>query len=177
MSIRSDLLSKLSAVSRDLTVHVPTNDQKRAKATFWSTFSSGEVQVPDPIDRSTALKYGGDRRLSGWWDLPGFPDWFTTAAEFTQRIEYLTSLALDGLEDVLKDNMANASAKINAIKLIMELGHKLKSPQEESSFLDKEISRMDRKQLESYLARNIHLLPKTLTLPPEDVKVTEQETT
>jgi hypothetical protein len=159
--MRGDLLAQIAAVGRDLTLFSdPSAEHRKAKATFWSHFLDGETPVPEPIDLAAARRFCGDRRIENWWSLPGFVDWFTNREEFRQRVEFISNLALDNLEQVLRDKDTGATARIAAIKLVMELGNKLpKAAGKEAQYADEKIAGMSKEQLEEYIQKNIRKLP------------------
>lgn len=167
--LRSDLLAQITTAARDLTIFTPAPEHRQAKATFWQYWSNAEVPPPAPetVTVSLAMRHAGDRRVEKWWALPGFVDWFTNAEEFKQRVEFLAQLALDNIEDILRDRQANATAKINAVKLIMEIGNKLPSRKAEEKYADEKIAEMDRKQLEQFIEKSIRRLPT----PPTDESI------
>ncbi len=168
--LRSDILAKLTQVSRDLSLfEAPTAEQRRAKERFWSPFMQGDTPVPHPIDLATALRYGGDSRIRQWWGLPGFIDWFTNQQEFRERIEFIAHLALDGIEEVLRDRMATGSAKVAAAKLALEVANKLpRAGKAAEEFADGKIAEMNKQELEQFIQKKLLLLPgnKQLTSPP-----------
>lgn len=150
-------LSKLKNLSPildkavDLSVFKPDEDQRRAKSNFWSFFASGDILPPADISKSVALRYGGDRRVSSWWDLEGFQDWFSNKDEFRQRIEFLADLALDELQLLIRDRQTNGSAKVAAIKLIMEAGKKVSNKGESEKYLDDLVTKMNKQELEKFI--------------------------
>lgn len=136
----------------DVVSFSPTEPQRRAKSNFWSFFASGEALPPTNVDLATAVKYAGDKRIAEWWSLEGFADWFANKDEFRQRVEFLADLALDELYHLIRDPDTQATAKVAAIRMIMDVGKKVaqKAPTEESAVSEK-IASMDKKQLEEYI--------------------------
>jgi hypothetical protein len=136
----------------DVVSFSPTAAQRRAKSNFWSFFASCEALPPDQVDLLIATKYAGDKRISEWWALEGFADWFANKDEFRQRVEFLADLALDELYHLIRDPETQATAKVAAIRMIMDVGKKVsqKAPTEESVAGEK-IASMDKKQLEEYI--------------------------
>lgn len=161
--LTTDILSRLTHVSKDLSLFEnPTPEQRKAKERFWAPFLAGDTPVPPTMDLAAALKFAGDRRLKQWWDLPGFQDWFFNREEFKERVEFIAHLALDGIEEVLKDRMATASAKVAAAKLALEVANKLpKAKDQDGRFADDKINQMDRAQLEAFIKRKLTLLPNS----------------
>ena len=154
-------LRKLTSVIEkqiDLSVFRANEDQRRAKSNFWSFFMSGDALPPQNIDFATAARYGCDRRMSDWWDLEGFQDWFQNKDEFRQRVEFISDLALDELQLLIRDKMTNASAKVAAIKMVMELGSKLASKSNDK-VLDEDLNNMSKQDLEKFIQDRVAILP------------------
>jgi hypothetical protein len=136
----------------DVVVFQPDEPQRRAKSNFWAHFATTDTLPPDHVSLATALKFGGDRRISQWWDLPGFQDWFSNKDEFRQRVEFLADLALDELYGIIKDKEFNGSAKVAAIKMLMEMGKKLSSKSaDKDQYLDEKVSQMSKEELEKFI--------------------------
>lgn len=161
-SVKASILSQLSSVARDLTVFGnPLPEHRKAKATFWSYFMGNELPAPEAVDLALARRHCGDSRITNWWTYPGFEDWFCNSEEFKQRIEFLAHLALDNIEDILRDKQANSTAKINAVKLVMEIGNKLPGKQQQDKYADEKIAEMNKDQLEEFIRKNLRRLPAT----------------
>lgn len=143
----------------DVVSFSPNEAQRRAKSNFWSFFASGEALPPTQVDLAIATKYAGDRRISEWWQLEGFADWFANKDEFRQRVEFLADLALDELYRLIKNSDTQATAKVAAIRMIMDVGKKIsqKAPSEESQVGEK-IASMDKKELEEYIKSRLSKL-------------------
>jgi hypothetical protein len=154
MSKKLDL-SKISNISPvidkaiDLSVFRPSEDQRRAKSNFWSFFMSGDTLPPDVISLSIAAKYGCDRRMSDWWEEEGFQDWFGNKDEFRQRIELLADLALDELQKIIRDPASGGSARVSAIKLIMEASGKISKKADSPS--EDPLDNMSREELQKFI--------------------------
>jgi hypothetical protein len=160
--LRSTILTQLSSVTRDLSLFSdPRPEHRKAKAAFWSYWMGSDQPPPATIDLALAKRYCGDSRIKGWWDLPGFQDWFSNSEEFKQRVEFLVQLALDNAEDLLRDKSASATAKVAVIKLMLEVANKFPNKQKEERYADEKIAEMDKKQLEDFIAKNLRKLPLT----------------
>lgn len=171
MSLHTNKLLSLVNESTDVLVYKPTADQRRAKSAFWSHFTGeGATQVPTVPTLASALSLGGDRRISDWWKDQSFIDWFSNSDEFRQRLEYLTTLALDAAEDILTSKDAPAAAKVNMAKLVMEAAGKGAKDTAKEKYADERIAQMDRMQLEEYIRKSMRILPPVnnqLTSPEE----------
>lgn len=168
MASDKKLLSVLSTAP-ELVIFQPTADQRKAKSNFWSYWAEGGAEVPPTVSLATAVRFGGDKRISLWWDTPEFQEWFTNKDEFRQRLEYLSHLVLDTFEKVLTDPASHAGAKVQAGKTILEAAKKMPRGKDEERYADEKISRMDRRQLEEFIRNNLTLLPpqeEVLTVSP-----------
>lgn len=163
-----DINKILSAASADLTF-APTPDMRRAKAAFWSRVADAPLFDGGPITLAAAQQIGADKRLSKWWTLPGFAEWFQNKEEFRERLEYLADIALDSLEHVLTDPDANPSAKVASAKLVLEAASKM--PKKDLEAPASRLETMSRGELEDYVRKNL----KFLTGEPAPAKVEQTE--
>lgn len=165
MSLDLSKIRKLQPVLNkavDVVVFKPSLDQKRAKSNYWSYFMSSEApEAPEIVSQEIALRYAGDKRLSDWWALEGFQDWFLNRDEFRQRIEFLADISLDELQMLIRDDQTNATAKISAIKMVLEAAGKLSKPVEATGKGNSPIDTMSKQELERYIQK------KMLKIMPE----------
>lgn len=160
MSLK-DINKILAAASTDLTFS-PTPDMRRAKAAFWSRFADAPTSLSsDPVTLASAQQFGADKRLSKWWTLPGFSEWFQNREEFRERLEYLADIALDSLEQVLTDPDSNPSAKVASAKLVLEAASKM--PKKEPDSPATRLEAMTRNELEDYVRKNLKFLTQADT--------------
>lgn len=155
----------LEHVASELT-YLPTPEQRKVKSAFWTRFNENPICEPADITLTTVLKFIDDHRVPRWWPDQSFQQWFRNKDEFRQRMEYLAQLALDGLEFVLADPKSQATAKVNAAKLIMEVARKMPPKQAVEQYLDEKIANMDRRQLEEYIRKSVRLLPAAESITP-----------
>ena len=168
MSLK-DINKILAAASTDLTF-APTPDMRRAKAAFWHRFADAPTSLSsDPVTLASVQQFGTDKRLSKWWTLPGFAEWFQNKEEFRERLEYLADIALDSLEQVLTDPDSNPSAKVALAKLVLEAASKM--PKKEVESPSTRLEAMSRTELEDYVRKNL----KFLTSDPPAAKVDQTE--
>lgn len=130
----------------------PSPRQRQVKARFWVRFIPGPVATLDNLSLSHVMQIAGTKSLKEWWSEPGFVEWFFNREEGREKLEYLFMRALDTAEDILNDPGAQASAKVNMIKVIGELANKFPSKHQER-FSDEDINKMDEKQLKNYLEK------------------------
>jgi hypothetical protein len=165
----SPLLATLTAASRELATQTfpePTEAQQRAKSTFWSTFRTGDIPPPTaPVDLATALRYGGDKRITEWWEVPGFRDWFSNSREFAERVAFLEVLALDALHDILRSKQTSPQAVLTAAKLVLEMADRMPRSRSgtapDSPGTDKRVSEMSKEELTEYIRSRV-----TKLVPP-----------
>jgi hypothetical protein len=154
MSLK-DINKILAAASTDLTF-APTPDMRRAKAAFWHRVADAPLFDGGPVTLAAAQQFGTDKRLSKWWTLPGFAEWFQNKEEFRERLEYLADIALDSLEQVLTDPDSNPSAKVASAKLVLEAASKM--PKKEAESPTTRLEAMSRTELEDYVRKNLKFL-------------------
>lgn len=157
MSLK-DINKILAAASSDLTF-APTQDMRRAKAAFWHRFAEGPMVASDTITLASVQQVATDKRLTKWWTLPGFQEWFQNREEFRERMEYLADVALDALEQVLTDPDANAGAKVASAKLVLEAASKMPKAVPDSPTT--RLETMSRSELEDYVRKNLKFLTPT----------------
>lgn len=136
----------------DEVIFSPTPRQRQIKAKFWSRFQPGPFANPDNLSMADVQAVARCSSLKEWWPKPGFKEWFMNREEAREKLEYLFMKALSTAEDLLDDPAAQASAKVNMIKVISELANKFPSKFEQK-FSDEAINKMDEKQLKHYLER------------------------
>lgn len=134
----------------DKVIFSPTARQRQVKAKFWTRFQPGPFSQPGSLSMAEVQRITGASSLKEWWPKPGFQEWFMNREESREKLEYLFMKALDTAEELLDDPNAQASAKVNMIKVIAGLADKYPSKQQEK-FSDDDINRMDEKQLKAYL--------------------------
>lgn len=143
-------------VTSELT-YLPSVPQRKLKSAFWSRFNENPLCDPSQISLSIALRFVPDGRLEKWWQQVGFREWFCNHNEFRDRLEYLSHKILDSLEYVLDDPKAQASAKVNAAKLILEASRKMPSRTQKETMIDERVAQMDKKQLQEFIERQVQL--------------------
>jgi hypothetical protein len=171
-------LSKVLAAATQEVVFVPTADMRRAKAAFWTSLSDHPLGIgdADTLTLAASKQLGADSRLSRWWAVPGFVDWWQNKQEFKQRLEYMAQLALDSLEEILTDPGANPTAKVNSAKLVLDAANKMpkKVPEEN---LDAKLSSMSRAELEEYVRSKVkYLTPAVETVSIDTVLGVDSDT-
>jgi len=148
----------------DVAAFQPTDPQKQAKARLWSYFAQGDALPPTDIDLATASRYAGDRRISEWWTLQGFPEWFANKDEFRQKVEYMAGIVLDEFFSLIRSPDTQATAKVAAGKVILEAAKKLSNkPASEETQVSDKIAKMSKDELEAFIRSRVDKL-----LPDED---------
>lgn len=151
----------------DSVIFTPNPRQRKVKAQFWSRFQSGPFVSPSALSLPAIQEVVNVPSLKEWWYIDGFKEWFINREEAREKLEYLYMKALDTAEDILDDPNAQASAKVNMIKVLGELANKFPSRWQER-FADDDINKMDEKQLIAFLER------KGVTVQEENVlEITE----
>lgn len=163
MSSHLKNISKVLTAASQEVVFSPTPEMRRAKAAFWASLDDTPAgDIAETMTLAAATSMGADKKLSRWWSIPGFSDWWQNKEEFKQRLEYLAQLALDSLEAVLTDPDSNATARVNSAKLVLEAANKMPKKHAEDT-VDQKLAGMSRNELEEYVRARM----KYLTPPPE----------
>lgn len=170
----NDLGSKLSELS-DTVIFQPTPAQKKLKAKFHSRFIPGPLTDLNNLSLSDALEITGDSRLRKLWEQPGFKEWFANRDENRERLEYLFTLALDTAEEILTSETAQASAKVNMVKVLAELANKFPNKYAQEKYVDEEINRMSELQLTTWLSRRGVELPAAKPRNIESIEVIDAQ--
>lgn len=141
------------------------SEQRRLKARFWTVYNENPLVDIRDINSTDIVKMTQDHRAANWWGIAGFKNWFLNTMESRERLEYLFDLALDTAEEILLDPSEKAaSAKVNMIKIIAELGAKYPKHQEQK-FADQQISNMTKEQLDEFLQRQGIEVRKVIEIP------------
>lgn len=157
----SKLKQKILDQAVDVVAFQASDAQKRAKSNFWSFFASGDALPPTDVDLATASRYAGDRRISEWWTLQGFPEWFANKDEFRQKVEFMAGVVLDEFFSLIRSPDTQATAKVAAGKVILEAAKKLNNkPASEESQVSDQIAKMSKDELEAFIRNRMDkLLP------------------
>ncbi len=135
----------------------PSEAQVKAKTAFWSYFlSEASLYPPEDVDGAVAAKFASDRRVEQWWSTPEFREWFLNRDEFRQQVEFLASLALTELQQIITDESASSAARVTAIKLVMDLANKMPKKVEARELTPEEklISEMSKEKLQEFIKTN-----------------------
>lgn len=159
----------VEVLTSDLT-YLPNHEQRKTKESFWIRFNENPLCDAQDVTLSVALSVVGDGRLDRWWSHPGFKEWFRNQEEFREAAAALAHLAMDTIREILINSDAQPGARVNAAKLAFEIARKMPQKQSDAKYLDDLVGKMDKRQLESYLAKNKHLLPAS------NDSLTEQDT-
>lgn len=156
-SLRKSASGTTPSVSADITdivtdtLYRPTVRQRTAKAVFWAAASDNPVFNSEEMTAAEAGIVAKDGNVEAWWKQPGFRDWFFNSNEHSSRLEVLFSMAMDAAEDILlSTDPKTASARVTLIKTLAELTNRVPK-QGGGIFLDGNIAKMDKAQLEAFL--------------------------
>jgi hypothetical protein len=156
MSVAS--LARKTVAKHSANRFIPTDLHRQAKAAFWSHFFSKGETPPLELDGAVGAHYSGYTEVLEFWAIPGFSEWFSNGEEFRQRVEYVSSLALDVIEAVLRDREARHGDKLQAARMALEIASKYPKAAAKEQFADEKIAEMTSKQLEEYIAQKMRVL-------------------
>lgn len=147
--MRNDLVNISNELSN---LFKPTEEMEKAKARLLVRLDSLPMQPQ--ITASLAISLTGVARIESWWRIEGFIEWFTNKDEYKERVEHLYRKSLNALEEILLNTDIKAQgARINAIKLLVELADKLPNRAADTQYADAAIAKMDKNQLVSFLEK------------------------
>lgn len=145
--------TKIEVMVNDLT-YMPSHEQRKLKSAFWMRWNDNPLADARDITLAQVDRVVPDSRTARWWSQPGFREWFLNHEEFRERVESMTHLALDTLMTILvTDDPKMSSARVNAAKLLLEIGKKLPSRTAgPDKFVDAKIGEMSKQQLDAYIS-------------------------
>ena len=136
-------------------VFIPTQAMRRVKAAYLASTQDNPLFSGEPT-LAHVLQITNEPRMSQWWSVPGFRDWFRNGDEFRQRVEYLANKALDVVSEIMDQEDATPTARLNAAKLMIEAAGKLpRGGSGGEKFIDERIQEMNRKELEAFIRKAI----------------------
>lgn len=148
-------MSDLVSISNDDVGFLPSPYQQELKARFWARAELGPLRDPKTIVLEDVKRVVDDPVISRYWKLPGFQSWFVNENEAVEKIDYLTMLGLQALEAVLLDQKAQASAKVNAVKLLAEMkGLLQRGGNQQPKQVGSPVSQMGPDELKAFLEKN-----------------------
>lgn len=149
----------VEVLANDLT-YIPNPEQRKVKAAFWTRFMENPFCEPKDIQKGDIYQLTSDNRLDRWWSQPGFKEWFRNQEEFRERVEALAMSVLDRLAVILaSDDPKMSNAQVQASKLLLEVARKMPPKYQQDKYVDEKIGKMDKKELEAFVAERVHLLP------------------
>lgn len=148
----------------------PTDAHRKAKTAFWSHFFQTGETAPESIEAAAAARLSGFNEVVQWYEIPGFREWFSNGEEFRQRVEYVSNLALDFIQETLQDRNARPGDKMQAAKMALEVASKFPKSAPKEQVLDEKIAEMDRKQLEEFIANKLTRVRIPLTTKEVDTE-------
>lgn len=110
----------------DVAFH-PTEAQSKVRAKFWARVADNPLLDVRNVSLAQAQQMTNSAALRGWWEKPGFKDWFLSATVVDERLDYLLHLALASAEDILLNTDPKAqSARVQMVKIVAEMAGRLK---------------------------------------------------
>lgn len=140
----TDLLQMVAHAS-----FTPTGRQIRARNQFYQ--AQAGTPLPDQ-ELATALTFGAPAAISRWWSIPGFSDWWCSPTWEKEESHRLLISAMHRVGEILRDEQ-DTGRLLSAAKEAREIYVKLNAPEKEDRYLDDEIGKMDKSQLEEYIRR------------------------
>jgi hypothetical protein len=152
----SSLLSLVSTVGMDFR---PQETQREAKARFWAVIqATANYKEGDNYSWEEIIELIRVPAIKAWSELAGFSEWFFDKFETEQRVAVLFDKSLIAIEQIiLNDDPKVQGARINAIKLLMDMRKSSKI----TKLLDEKVQEMNVDQLRSFVQANtVQRLPE-----------------
>ena len=102
---------------------VPTDDQKRLKAQFWTRWKMGPVRSTDEISAAAVVQLTDNSIAEAWWKDTAFREWFKNESSYVEEAEHNANLAIETLRQLMYADNPNIRLKAatESIKLKSEL--------------------------------------------------------
>ena len=140
------LVSLVNAVGMDFR---PNEEQRDAKCRFWAVVQAvANYKEDDYYEWDEVIEVTRVPAIAAWSTFPGFSTWFFDKFENEQKVAVLWDKALMAIEQIiLNDDPKVQGARINAVKLLMEMrkGHKT------TRLLDESVQRMSVDELRLFV--------------------------
>lgn len=153
---KSKPLKTLEALIPDV-VFSPTPAQRKVKALFWIKLEAAPFVDRESLTRAHIEDVLGKSLPNDWWREPGFQDWFEEKEEFRVKAKAMASTLLDHAYDMATNPDMNASARVNAMKLILEASKQVQT--KEDSRLDNELEKLGVKDADRLIAKYLKEVP------------------
>lgn len=144
---------ELTTIHSDDVSFLPSPFHQELKSQFFARFEPGPFKDAKTITLADVQAVVNEPKLRQYWGVPGFKEWFTNSNTVGEKIEYLTLIGLDALEAVLLDPKAQASAKVNAFKLLAEIKGLL-TRGNQKALAGNAVDNMSEQQLKDYLKKH-----------------------
>lgn len=131
----------------------PSVEQRQTKAAFWAKMGDDPLaHNRDSITAAQARGVTGVAKVTRWWAVPGFREWFVNGEEWKQKLLYVIDVGLDALIDIMADdNPKTAGARVKAFEVACRLAGREPAKTKEVRFIDKAINDMSPQQLQAFL--------------------------
>lgn len=140
-------------------VFIPDEEMRQCKACFWAKVQDKPHVNVDELTLVAVMYEVPDSRLREWWHIDGFKDWFTNKSEVMQRLEYIITLGLDAVQDLMGSRDSKvAGAQVKALEMCMRLTNREPAKVKEVKLIDKEVQDMTEAELDEFIAKNKKLL-------------------
>ena len=141
----------------------PDSSQVRAKVRFYQKTRHMLTGASD-MDVEQVAELIGEPRILNWWKTLAFVRWFKNEEEHQERVDYLFSMMLNNLEDLIVDpeERYSSNEKLAAQRQLLELRKQMQDKENESKTSAEDIQK---------IVEAIRLKKKNPSLPPKDKKV------
>lgn len=128
----------------------PSGRQVRARNKF---YSQANVTGTEIDSAAQSLELGAPARISDWWAIPGFAEWWCSPTWEREESHRLLISAMHRVSEVLRDEDDSARL-LAAAREAREIYTKLNGPEQKEKYMDSEIGEMGPEELKEFIKRN-----------------------
>jgi hypothetical protein len=138
----------------------PSDAQRHARARMWSRFRDDPTFEPARLSALELARRLDIPSVEKWMADPAFSQWFFNRESWKEKAELAFDITMDRIIEKLHDpeiSLKELTALKRELSVVLDrVPKKLK----ETKFLDADVNRMDRDQLEEVVKKSANLLPR-----------------
>lgn len=154
--------NKEIAVIRE-NVFKPDKLQVQAKIRFYQKTKHTLTDI-SKLDVEKIIEITGEPRLINWWSMPAFVSWFRNESEHQERVDFLFTMMLNNLEDLIVDPECRytPSEKLAAQRQLLELKKQMQEKEGQTEYSPEDIQK---------IVEAIRLRKKQAAMPAQNNRV------
>jgi hypothetical protein len=148
-------LNKLASVAAELDFY-PSQAHINLKVAFYSRAADNPGVDLDNITSASVQQVLGDSRISNYWAIPGFSEWFCNRNELKEKMTSLFYKALDSLDDIFAStDPKSAPTKVALLKALAEMTGNNGGKQQAAKLIDGDLAKKSREELEQMIESDV----------------------